>query len=99
MPAFKLKDLKPDQDFIDWNESMSKKQDIDLYYDASHPLIKWVERLRLKGIIDKIQKHCEKNNIENPAIVEAGCGTGHLLEEVAVNIKTTNLTGIDPLQW
>ncbi len=99
MPTFKLKDSKPDQDFIDWNESMSKKQDIDLYYEASNPLIKWIENLRLKNIISKIKKHCTKNNLNNPVIIEAGCGTGHVLEEIVKNIDNTNLTGIDPLQW
>ncbi len=98
-PQFKLKDSKPDKDFIDWNESMSKKQDIDLYYEASHPCIRWVEKLRLKVIINEIKKHCRKSNFENPIIIEAGCGTGHVLEEIADNIKTSSLIGIDPLEW
>ena len=65
-PQFQLKDLKPNEDFISWNESMSHKQDIDLYYEASHPFIKWVENLRLKIIIGEIKNHCKNNNTENP---------------------------------
>ncbi|MBI3591549.1 MAG: class I SAM-dependent methyltransferase [Candidatus Melainabacteria bacterium] len=99
VPKFKLKDSKPDSDFVQWNESMSHKQDIDLYYEGSHPLIRWVEKLRLKIIIDLIKEHSEKNNLSNPVIVEAGCGTGHVLQSIAENIKTDNLIGIDPLEW
>ena len=96
---FKLKDLKPDEDFIKWNESMSHKQDIDLYYEGSHPFIRWVEELRLRIITDLIKRHTEKNSIQDPVIIEAGCGTGHVLEGIAKNIKTSNLIGIDPLEW
>lgn len=98
-PKFKLKDSKPDRDFIEWNESMSHKQDIDLFYEGSHPFIKWVEQKRLKIITGLIKEHIEKTNIKDPVIVEAGCGTGHVLEEIADVISTKNLIGVDPLQW
>ena len=86
IPQFKLKDSKPDQDFIKWNESMSHKQDIDLYYEGSHPLIKWVEKTRLNIINKLIKNHLEKINITDPTIFEAGCGTGHVLQEIAKKI-------------
>lgn len=96
---FTLQDSKPNQDFIDWNESMSHKQDIDLFYEGSHPLIRWIEKLRLKTISSLIKDHIERNNIRDPIIVEAGCGTGHVLEEIANKISTKSLIGIDPLEW
>ena len=96
---FKLKDSKPDKDFIEWNEAMSKTQDIDLFYEGSHPFIKWVEQLRLNVITDLIKNQIKKENINDPIIVEAGCGTGHVLSKISNEIKTNNLIGIDPLQW
>ncbi|OGI20838.1 MAG: hypothetical protein A3B68_09920 [Candidatus Melainabacteria bacterium RIFCSPHIGHO2_02_FULL_34_12] len=98
-PQFKLENFKPGKDFIQWNESMSHKQDIDLYYEGSHPFIRHVEKQRLHIITDLIKNHMVKNNLTNPVIVEAGCGTGHVLEEIADTIHTKNLIGIDPLQW
>ena len=95
IPQFKLKDSKPDEDFIEWNESMSHKQDIDLYYECSHPFIRWVENLRLRIITDLIKKHMK----QDPVILEVGCGTGHVLEEIADTISTKELIGVDPLQW
>ena len=99
IPQFKLKDLKPDQDFIEWNELMSHKQDIELYYEGSHPLIKWVEKIRLNAITKLIKNHIKKMSIKDPAILEAGCGTGHVLLEIARKISTKNLIGLDPLDW
>lgn len=99
IPQFKLKDSKPDRDFIEWNEEMSHKQDIDLFYEGSHYFVRWVEEQRLKTITGLIKRHMKKNNIVDPIIVEAGCGTGHVLEEIADSISTSNLIGVDPLEW
>ena len=97
---FKLKDLKPDKDFIEWNEQMSKDFDQDFYYKHSHPFILWVERMRLTTISGLIKKHIQKNNLADPVIVEVGCGTGQVLEEISRTIKTNNLIGIEPLdEW
>lgn len=97
---FKLKNSKPDKDFIDWNESMSHNFDQDIYYKGSHPFIVWVEDLRLKTISNLIKNHMKKNNVSNPQILEAGCGAGHVLEEIANKINPCNLTGLDPLpEW
>ena len=98
-PKFKLKDSKPDTDFIQWNETMSHKQDIDLYYEGSHPFIRWVEKCRLNVITDCINKHIRKNKIYDPSIVEVGCGTGHVLKHILDNVETKNLVGVDPLDW
>src|SRR3989338_2745866 len=99
IPQFKLKDSKPDRDFIEWNEEMSHKQDIDLFYEGSHYFIRWVEEQRLKTITGLIKTHMKKNNITDPVIVEAGCGAGHVLEKIADSISTCSLTGVDPLEW
>ncbi len=103
MPAntqFKLKDSKPDKDFIEWNEQMSKSFDQEFYYEHSHPCILWIERMRLTAISNLIKTHMQKNDAVDPIIVEVGCGTGQVLEEILRKIKTRNLMGIEPLdEW
>lgn len=95
---FKLKGSKPDQAFIEWNERMSKNFDQDGYYEKSHPFIVWVEKLRLKTICKLIKGEIKKNNLNNPIILEVGCGAGHVLKEIQNEVKTNNLIGLDPLE-
>ena len=97
-PKFKLKNSKPEQDFIEWNKSMSHHFDQDNYYYKSHPFIVWVENLRLKAISKIIKSHIDINKNTNPMILEVGCGAGHVLEEIVNSIPEVVLTGLDPLQ-
>lgn len=94
---FKLESSKPGKDFIEWNEQISRNFDQDSYYKESHPFILWVEKMRLATISKLIKKHMQKNNLSNPVIIEAGCGTGQVLEEISNKVNTNNLIGIDPL--
>lgn len=94
---FKLKNSKPDKDFIEWNEQMSKYFDQDYYYEHSNLFILWIEKIRLTTISDLIKKHMQQNNLFNPTIVEVGCGTGQVLEEILRKVKTNNLIGVEPL--
>lgn len=92
---FKLKDLKPDTDFVKWNDSMAMHFDQDKYYSESHPFVLWVERKRMSTITNSIRQHLNTTNQKDPMIIEVGCGMGHVLEEVASKITTKNLFGID----
>lgn len=93
-PEFKLKDNKPDADFIKWNESMSKNYDQDHYYFKSHPFIVWIEQKRL-DIICKIINDSNKNNTLN--ILEVGSGAGHVLKQISQKVPNAKLTGVEPL--
>ena len=95
---FKLKDLKPSNDFIEWNKLMSNNYDQDYYYEKSSPFIVWIEKLRLKSISNFIRKDIGKNNYACPTILEVGCGAGHVLKEIDKNIGSKKLIGLDPLE-
>ena len=98
MPTFTLKDSKPDKDFILWNEEMSRNYNQDEYYEKSNFAIIWIEQKRLAAIRSLIKKHLELTKLLDPTIVEVGCGTGQVLEEITHVVKTKNLIGIDPLE-
>ncbi len=98
MPAFTLKNSKPGEDFILWNEEMSRTYNQEEYYEKSNFAIIWIEKKRLAAISSLIKNHLEQANLTDPTILEVGCGTGQVLEEIAHKIKTKNLIGIDPLE-
>lgn len=95
---FKLKNAKPDKDFVEWNELMSKNYNQDYYYERSHPFIVWVERKRLQAISELINEHLKASNLVDPTILEVGCGAGHVLREISNKISTKNLIGVDILE-
>jgi SAM-dependent methyltransferase len=63
-------------EFIRWNEEMSRKYDSESYHLRSNFLIRWIERRRLRAILDFLQA--------GPAdlVVEVGCGAGVVLEQI-----------------
>lgn len=72
-------------DFIQWNEAMAHKYDPEAYHLRSNFLIRWIERRRVKTILDFL-------NAEGPdTVLEIGCGAGNILEQ----IPSTRLCGID----
>ena len=96
--TFKLKNSRPDEDFIEWNEKMSRSFNQEFYYKHSNPLIIWVEKKRLNSISKLIKKELQETKLIDPNILEVGCGEGHVLEEISSKIKTKNLFGLDPLE-
>ena len=78
--------VKPDQQaFVDWNEEMVRRYDIEQYYERSHPLLRWIERCRVDVLADFAAVQPETG------VLEVGCGAGHVLQRFAVAKRT----GID----
>ena len=63
--------------FIDWNEEMVRRYDIDRYYERSHPLVRWIERRRLGAVTEFAAARPESR------VLEVGCGAGHVLQRFA----------------
>ena len=71
--------------FEEWNERMVSKYDIETYYSASNPIIKYIERRRIDCLVKLLSPR------ENEKIFEVGCGAGHVLQ----NIHLGQLYAID----
>src|SRR5690606_9067491 len=56
-----------------WNEEMVRRYDIDRYYSESHPIVRWIERQRLRLLKSTAA------DAPGDRILEVGCGAGHVL--------------------
>lgn len=63
-------------DYYRWNEEMSRLYDPDSYHLRSHPLIRWIERRRVRAIIRLLNAGAQD------AVVEVGCGSGVVLTQI-----------------
>ncbi len=81
MPA----SFNTENDFIQWNEEMAHKYDPEAYHLRSNFLIRWIERRRVKIILNFLNTH------QQDRVLEIGCGAGNILEQ----IPATRLHGID----
>jgi ubiquinone/menaquinone biosynthesis C-methylase UbiE len=72
-------------DYILWNEEMSRKYDSEDYHLRANFLIRWIERRRVKIVLEFL------NAGPADAVVEIGCGAGVVLEQVPAG----RLLGLD----
>jgi SAM-dependent methyltransferase len=56
-----------------WNEEMVRRYDIEAYYSAAHPIVRWIEAGRLRAI-DRLAQVAP-----GARLLEVGCGAGHVL--------------------
>lgn len=65
---------KVKSDFRAWNEAMSIKYNPDDYHERSFFLIKFIEKLRAKMIVQLL------NPRKDDTVLEIGCGAGNLMQ-------------------
>jgi ubiquinone/menaquinone biosynthesis C-methylase UbiE len=73
------------ESFMAWNEEMARKYDPEAYHLRSNPLIRWIERRRVKTVATLLAAR------DQDQILEVGCGAGNVLEAV----HRGQLVGID----
>jgi ubiquinone/menaquinone biosynthesis C-methylase UbiE len=78
------RNVKP-EDFEAWNDEMGRKYDPDAYHNHPNPVIRYVEKRRVRTIVRMLAP------TEGVRILEVGCGAGNVLEK----IRGAQLTGID----
>ena len=62
-------------EFKEWNERMVKKYDPDAFHHHSNPLIRFIERRRVRAIVKLMDIHKETS------VLEIGCGAGNVIEK------------------
>jgi ubiquinone/menaquinone biosynthesis C-methylase UbiE len=76
--------IKPDE-FKEWNERMVRKYDPDAFHHHSNPMIRFVERRRVRAIAKLMDTHKETR------VLEIGCGAGNVIEKTSFE----KLFGVD----
>lgn len=71
--------------FIQWNDEMVERYDIDRYYERSHAVVRWLERRRISLLLSLAAPRT------GDRVLEVGSGGGHVLERFAAFSRT----GID----
>jgi ubiquinone/menaquinone biosynthesis C-methylase UbiE len=72
------------RELAEWNERMVERYDIERYYRDAHPVVRWIERLRLDAIVRLAGGDAAR-------VLEVGVGAGHVLARFAGRA----LTGLD----
>ena len=74
-----------EREFREWNEAMARKYDPDLFHHHPNPVVRYVERKRVRRILEWL--------VPQPGdyIVDVGCGAGNILEQIRVG----HLVGVD----
>jgi len=77
--------IKPEA-FKEWNDKMVKKYDPDAFHHHPNPVVRFIERKRVKAIL-------QLTYIDDGGgrILEVGCGAGNILEKAPLG----NLFGVD----
>jgi ubiquinone/menaquinone biosynthesis C-methylase UbiE len=64
------------REFKSWNDAMVKKYDVEQFHDHPSPLIRYIERKRVRRIVALLgARHGER-------VLEIGCGAGNILAQV-----------------
>ncbi len=69
-----MKMIEPNE-FREWNEGMIKKYDPDSFHHHSNLIIRFIEKKRVKIIINLLTIHKEDR------LLEIGCGAGNVIEK------------------
>jgi ubiquinone/menaquinone biosynthesis C-methylase UbiE len=77
--------LKPEE-FKEWNEEMVKKFDPDAFHHHPNPVVRFIEKKRVRAILRLIDVHYGGDRL-----LEVGCGAGNILEKAPPG----NLFGVD----
>jgi ubiquinone/menaquinone biosynthesis C-methylase UbiE len=77
--------LTDEQELFDWNEAMARRYDPESYHLRSNWLIRWIERRRVRAILDLL------DGADGHDVLEVGCGAGNVLERVTA----AELYGLD----
>lgn len=65
-----------DQEFFEWNEAMAEKYNPDAYHESSNAIVRWIERTRVKKIIQFLDA------TPNTRTLEVGVGAGNILAQI-----------------
>ncbi len=61
------------QNFKEWNERMIQKYDPDAFHHHPNPLLRFIERKRVKSILKMV------NIKKEDRVIEVGCGAGNII--------------------
>src|SRR5262245_14799599 len=73
------------RDFMRWNDAMVQKYDSEKYHLRSNAVIRWIERRRVKAVVELLGAGL------TDTVVEIGCGAGVVLEQIPAG----HLLGMD----
>jgi len=76
----------PQINFKAWNEEMARKYSPGRFHEQSHPVIRWIEKQRVRAIIDFLAAG------DDTCVLEVGCGAGNVLAALP---NQAPLLGID----
>ena len=69
-------DINNPSEIKTWNEEMIVKYNLEHYFDQPNTIIRWVERHRVRKILNEL--HTD----DSSQTLEVGCGAGQILEQV-----------------
>lgn len=63
-------------EFRQWNEAMAHKYDPDLFHNHPNPLVRYIERKRVRTIIKRLEVGFGER------VMDVGCGAGNILAQL-----------------
>src|SRR5262249_59620157 len=65
------------REFKSWNDAMVEKYDVEQFHDHPSPLIRYIERKRVRRILALLAAR------PGDRVLEVGCGAGNILAQIA----------------